>query len=59
MPFCVLMRERERKDRDLDGKGGGKNLGGVAEEKTITRIYCIEEENLFLIKNYFKIRNFS
>lgn len=57
MPFCVLMREKG--DRDLDGKGGGEDLGEVAEEKIVIRIYCVEEENLFSIKNYFKIRNFS
>lgn len=42
------MKERERKDRDLDGKGGGENLE-FAEEETMIRIYCVKEENLFSI----------
>lgn len=32
---------------DLDGRGGGKELGGVEEEETVIRIHCLRGENTY------------
>jgi hypothetical protein len=40
---------RNSKEMDLDGKGGGEELGGVQERETVIRIYYVI--NIFLIKS--------
>lgn len=53
--FCCCLLEahsflmRDRKGVDLDGRGGGEELGGRREE-TPVRIYHVREKSLFLIK---------
>lgn len=42
---CSLMRDR--KGVDLDGRGGGKELGGVGEEETVIRIHCLRGKNTY------------
>jgi hypothetical protein len=37
---------RDRKGVDLEGRGGGEELGGVEGGKTIIGIYCTREESI-------------
>jgi hypothetical protein len=45
--ICFLRRDRT--GMDLDGRGGGKKLGGVEGKEARIRIYCMKK-NLFSIK---------
>lgn len=42
MTLCLLMRDRKR--INPDGRGGGKELGGVEGGKTIIRVYFVRRK---------------
>ena len=39
-----LMRDR----KDLNGTGGGKELGGVEGREAVFRLYCRRKESMFI-----------
>lgn len=42
-PFLM----RHRKEVDLDGRGGGKQLRGEERRETVIRLYCMRKEIMF------------
>lgn len=49
---CYLLAARsflmkDRKGGDLEGKGGGEELGEVRRGETLIRIYCMGRESIF------------
>lgn len=39
---------RDRQEVDLDGRAGGKELGGVDGEETVIRIHCMRKESILI-----------
>jgi len=39
---------RDRKRVDLEGRGTGEGMGGIEEQETIFKTYCMRKESIFI-----------
>lgn len=53
MFFCYLLETcsllmRDRKGEDLEGREGDRELGGMEGWETVTSMYCMSIESIFI-----------